>query len=102
MSATLMLLREGFGIELRHGPFEVYLDGAPAGTLAHRHETVEVQVQPGSHSLQIRSGRYSSQSRPFEAADGEVVRFRCHPPMVWVRYLASFLKPDLAISLRRE
>jgi hypothetical protein len=32
--------------------------------------------------------------------DGDVASFRCHGAMIWPTYLVSFLKPDLAISLR--
>jgi hypothetical protein len=35
-------------------------------------------------------------------ADGQVASFRCHGAMVWPRWVASFVKPDLAISLVRE
>jgi hypothetical protein len=35
-------------------------------------------------------------------ADDEVVNFRGHGAMLWPRYVASIVKPDLAISLRRE
>lgn len=59
VSATLRLVREGFGIELRRGRFDV-------------------------------------------TVDGETASFRCHGAMVWPRFVASLVKPDLAISLRRE
>jgi hypothetical protein len=49
-----------------------------------------------------QTGRYSSRDQSFDAADGETVDFRCHGAMVWPRYLASFVKPGLAISLKRE
>jgi hypothetical protein len=35
-------------------------------------------------------------------AAGEVVNFRGHGAMVWPRYVVSIVKPDLAISLKRE
>lgn len=102
MPATLRLTRkEGFGIELRRGRFEISVDGRSIGSLDHG-DTVEAPVEPGHHTLRIRAGRYSSRDRPFDAADGEVVSFRCHGAMVWPRWAASFVKPDLAISLIRE
>jgi hypothetical protein len=58
--------------------------------------------QPGRHTLRIRKGRYSSREYSFDATDGETVSFRCHGAMVWPRYVASLVKPDLAISLKRE
>jgi hypothetical protein len=101
VSATLKLSREGAGIELRRGPFEIQLDGTSVGSIKH-HETVETPLEPGHHILRIRSGRYSSQDHPFDVSDGETVTFRTHGAMVWPRYIASIVKPDLAISLKHE
>jgi hypothetical protein len=102
VSATLRLTRQTpFGFELRRGLFEISVDGHSVGSLKHD-ETVETPLEPGQHTLQIRVGRYSSRNHSFDAADGEVVSFRCHGAMVWPTYVASFVKPDLGISLRRE
>jgi hypothetical protein len=101
VSATLSLTREGAGIELRRGRFEILVDGESVGSL-ELHETVEVPIEPGHHTLGIRAGRYSSREVPFDVADGEVVNFRCHGTMIWPRYVASIVKPDLAISLKRQ
>jgi hypothetical protein len=103
MPATLRLTREGLGMgfELRRGRFEILLDGRSIGPLDYR-DTVEAPVEPGHHTLRMRAGRYSSRDRSFDAADGEVVIFRCHGAMLWPRWAASFVKPDLAIALMRE
>jgi hypothetical protein len=101
VAATLSLTREGAGIELRRGRFEILVDGESVGSL-ELHETVEPPIEPGHHSLRIRAGRYSSREVPFDVTDGEVVNFRCHGTMIWPRYVASIVKPDLAISLKRE
>ncbi|HET9080237.1 MAG TPA: hypothetical protein VFO01_06945 [Trebonia sp.] len=101
MPATLRLTREGHGIELRRGRFEISVDGRGVGSLDYR-DTVEAPVEPGHHTLRIRAGRYSSRERSFDAADGEMVSFRCHGTMVWPRWAASFVRPDLAISLMRQ
>jgi hypothetical protein len=101
MSATLRLTREGYGIELRRGTFEIDVDGLSVGS-SKWHETVEVPVQPGHHTLRVKAGRYSSREHAFDAADGETVSFRCHGAMIWPLYVASIVKPDLAISLKRE
>jgi hypothetical protein len=98
---TLKLTRKGFGMELRRGQFEISVDGRNIGSLNYG-DTVEAQVEPGHHTLRIRAGRYSSRDYSFDAADGEVASFRCHGAMVWPRWVASFVKPDLAISLKRE
>jgi hypothetical protein len=101
MSATLRLIREGTGIELRRGPFEVQVDGSTVGSISSK-GNVETPLAPGHHTLRIRSGRYSSQDHSFDVNDGEVVNFRTHGAMVWPRYVASIVKPDLAISLKQE
>jgi hypothetical protein len=101
VSATLTLMREGVGIELRRGTFDVLVDDTNVGSL-ERHETTEVPVDPGHHTVQIRAGRYSSRPRSFDVKDGEMVTFRFHGATVWPRYVASIVKPDLAISLKRE
>jgi len=102
MAATLKLTREvPFGIELRRGRFEIFLNQRNVGSL-DRQETVETSIEPGHHTLGIRAGRYSSREHSFDIADGEVVTFRCHGALIWPTYVASFVKPDLAISLKPE
>jgi len=101
VSATLRLTREGVGIELVRGQFEISVDGKSAGPVTYG-DTVETPLEPGRHTLRIRKGRYSSRGCSFDATDGEIVSFRCHGSMVWPRYVASLVKPDLAISLKRE
>jgi hypothetical protein len=100
VSATLRLTREtAIGIELRRGVFDISVDGKTVGSI-ESHDTVEVPLEPGHHALRIRTGRYSSRVKAFDVADGGVVSFRCHGAMIWPTYVASILKPDLAISLR--
>jgi hypothetical protein len=101
MPATLRLMREGIGIELRRGRFDVLVDGQNMGSL-NFHDTIEEAIPPGQHALRIQAERYSSRDENFDAEDGETVSFRCHGAMVWPRWLVSFAKPDLAIALRRE
>jgi hypothetical protein len=101
LSATLILKREGVGIELRRGQFEVAVDGNTAGSIEN-HETLEVPLGPGRHTVRVRAGRYSSREHSFDVADGQAVNFRCHGAMLWPRYVVSIFRPDLAISLRQE
>jgi hypothetical protein len=101
MSATLRMTREGTGIELRRGRFEIVADGTSVGSF-ERHETVETPIEPGHHTLRVRAGRYSSRDHSFKVSEGEIVNFRCHGTMIWPRYVASIFKPDLAISLQQE
>jgi hypothetical protein len=101
VSATLKLIREGVGTELRRGTFDVLVDGRLIGTI-ERHDAVEVPIDPGRHTLQVRKGRYSSPDLSFDVADGQVANFRCHGAMMWPRYVMSVVVPTMAISLRRE
>jgi hypothetical protein len=101
MSPTLRLTREARGIELRRGRFEVLVDGTRVQSF-DRNETVEISLEPGHHTLRILAGRYSSRDQSFDVADGEVINFRSHGAMIWPTYVASIVKPNLAISLKRE
>jgi hypothetical protein len=102
MSATLKVTHEvGFGFELRRGRFDVLVDGTIAGSLAN-HETVELPIDAGHHSVRIRKGRYSSQDHSFDVADGEVISYHCHGTRVSPRYVASIVVPNLAISLKHQ
>jgi hypothetical protein len=102
MSTTLRLTRKQPTIELRRGPFEIELDGNSIGSINKGDEPHEIPVEAGHHTLRIRSGRFSSHERSFDGADGEVVNFRTHGPLVWPVYAAAVLKPDLGIWLKRE
>ena len=101
MTGTLTVTREGFGIELRRGTFDILVDGGNVGSV-QAHGMTEAPIEAGSHTVQMRAGRYSSRPHSFEVADSEVVRFRCHGANLWPLYVASILKPDLAISLKAE
>lgn len=101
MSATLRLTRNvgTFAFELRRGRFEISVDGEPIGSIDN-HDTMETKIEPGTHSLVLHKGRYSSRTVAFDAADGEIVDFRCNGARIWPTYLASIVKADLAISLK--
>ena len=102
VSATLRVTHElSFGIELRRGRFEILVDGKAVGSVENR-ETLETPLEPGRHTVRIRKGRYSSREHSLEVADGESVSFQCHGIRIWPMYVASIVKPDLAISLKRH
>jgi hypothetical protein len=101
-SATLRLTRQGaVGFELRRGTFHIWLDGNDVGSIEW-HDTTEMPVEPGHHTLRIRSRRGSSLERSFDVADGGQVNFQCHGAMLWPRWAASLIVPTIAISLKRE
>ena len=100
MAATLKLTRAGVGVELRRGTFDVLIDGSGVGSI-NWHDTVEVPVEPGRHTIRLRRGRYSSQDHAFEVSDGEIVTFQVHGAMVWPRWVVSMVKPTSPSPLKR-
>ena len=101
MSATLKLTHKTIGVEVRRGTYDVVLDGKQVGSL-ELNGTFEVPVELGHHTLQIRNGRNSSRTKPFDAAEGETVAFRCSGKSILPIFLLSFVVPSLALSLHRE
>lgn len=102
MSPTVILERATSGVmELRRSRFEIVLDGSPAGSI-DRNQTVDLPVEPGAHTLQVRTGRYSSHAQSFDAADGTNVRFRCNGAILWPQYVASLFVPTIGLKLKPE
>ena len=101
MSATLTVTHKAIGAEVRRGTYDVVLDGAKVGSV-DMNETLATPVEPGHHTVQVRSGRNSSPTKDFDATDGEVVAFRCTGKSILPIFLLSFVVPSLAITLRRE
>jgi hypothetical protein len=101
MSATLSLTHKTIGVEIRRGTYEVVLDGERVGSV-ELNDTFEIPVEPGRHTLKLRSGRNSSRTKTFDAADGEIVSFRCSGKSILPIFLLSFVVPSLALSLHRE
>ena len=101
MTATLKLTHKSIGAEVRRGMYDVVVDGQRAGSV-DMNDTIEIPVEPGRHTLQIRCGRNSSRTRTFEAAEGQTVAFRCTGKSFLPIFLASFVVPSLALQLRRE
>jgi hypothetical protein len=100
MAATLKLSHKAIGVEVRRGTYDVVVDGQRAGSL-EMNDTVEIALEPGRHTLQVRSGRKSSRTRIFDAAEGQTVAFRATGKSFLPIFLASFVVPSLALQLRR-
>ncbi len=64
--------------------------------------TIEIPVGAGRHTLQVRSGRKSSGTETFDAAEGQIVAFRCTGKRFLPIFLASFVVPRLALKLVRD
>lgn len=101
MAATLKLTHKAIGVEVRRGTYEIVVDGHSAGSL-EMNDMIQIPVEPGRHTLQLRSGRNSSQVHTFDAAEGETLAFRCTGKSALPIFLLSFVVPSLALSLRRE
>ncbi len=101
MTATLKLTHKTIGVEVRRRPYYVFVDGISVGSLK-LNETLDLAVEPGPHTLRLRSGRNSSRPKTFHAAEGETVAFRCSGKSILPIFLLSFVVPSLAISLHRE
>ncbi len=101
MSATLKVTRKTVGMEVRRGTFDVLVDGERVGSVA-LHDTIEMPVEAGRHTLQVRGGRNSSRTQTFDATEDRVVAFRCGGKRALPIFLMSFVVPSLALSLRRE
>ena len=101
MAATLKVTHRTIGVEVRRGTYDVVVDGERAGSV-ELDETVDIPVEPGRHTLQVRSGRNSSRTQTFDVADGEIASFRCSGKTILPIFLLSFFVPSLALSLHRE
>jgi hypothetical protein len=77
------------------------VDGELVGSV-EMNKAVEIPIEAGRHAVQVRSGRDSSGSQTFEAAEGEIVAYRCTGKRFLPIFLASFLVPSLALALVRE
>ncbi len=101
MSATLKLTHKAIGAEVRRGTYDVVVDGQRVGSV-EMNDTIEIPVDPGSHTLQVRDGRKSSRTETFDAAEDEIVAFRCTGKRFLPIFLASFIVPRLALKLVRD
>ena len=99
MPATLRVTHKAIGVEVRRGAYDVVVDGAPIGSVA-MNDTVELPVDAGRHTVQVRSGRTRSRTLAFDAAEGQVVGFRCTGKRFLPVFLLSFVVPRLALSIR--
>ena len=54
MAGTLKLTREGFGIELRRGPFEISLDGKSVGSIGELRNALSEAKSTGKHDVLMR------------------------------------------------
>jgi hypothetical protein len=101
MSATLKLTHKAIGAEVRRAAYDVVVDGEGVGSV-EMNDTIEIPVEPGRHTLQVRNGRKSSSTETFDVAEGQIVAFRCTGKRFLPIFLASFIAPRLALKLVRD
>jgi hypothetical protein len=101
MRATLKVTHKAIGAEVRRGAYDVMVDGERVGSVEMNH-TIEIPIEPGRHTLQVRNGRNSSSTQTFDAAGEEIVAFRCTGKRFLPVFLASFVLPRLALKLVRD
>ena len=101
MSATLKLTHKAIGVEVRRGTFDVVVDAERVGSL-EMNATIELPIEAGHHTLQVRNGRNSSRTKTFDVGEGEIASFRCGGKRILPIFLLSFVVPSLALSLHRE
>ncbi len=101
MSATLRLTHRTIGVEVRRGTYDIVVDGKHAGSV-EMNGSIDLPVEPGRHTVQIRSGRNSSRIKTFDISEGETAAFRCSGKSILPIFLLSFVVPSLALSLTRE
>jgi hypothetical protein len=98
MTATLELTHKSIGVEVRRGAYDVYIDAHHAGTV-EMNDTLRLQVEPGRHTLQLRSGRKSSRTKTVDIHDDEVIAFRCTGKSPLPIFLTSLILPKMALRL---
>ena len=101
MTATLQVTHKAIGAEVRRGTYDIVVDGRQTGSV-DMNDTIDIPIEPGRHTLQVRSGRNSSRTQTFDAAESQTVAFRCTGKSFLPIFLMSFLVRSLALQLRRE
>ena len=101
MPAILKLTHKAIGVEVRRGPYDAVVDGDHVGSV-EMNDTIEIPIEAGRHTLQVRNGRNLSRTLTLDAAGGQVVAFRCTGKRFLPIFLVSFVVPRLALSLRPE
>jgi hypothetical protein len=101
MHPTLKLTHKALGAEVRRAPYDVVVDGERVGSV-EMNDTIEIPVEPGRHTLQVRDRRKSSNIEVFDASENAIVAFRCTGKRFLPIFLLSFIVPRLALKLVRD
>jgi hypothetical protein len=101
VSAILKVTHKAVGAEVRRDSYDLHVDGSRAGSV-EMNDTIEMSLEPGRHTVQVRDGRKSSRAEVFDAAEGATIAFRCTGKRFLPIFLASFIFPKLALKLVRD
>jgi hypothetical protein len=87
----------------RAAGFVVYLDGKQAGT-APLHQALNVQVEPGTHTVRVRLWYFLSPRTQVEVKAGQVVRLNADIPrtLPWRRKMRGLVDPFHWLSLVKQ
>jgi hypothetical protein len=66
------MTHKAIGVEVRRRRYDIVVDGQRAGSI-EMNQTIELQVEPGRHVLQVRSGRKSSRTQTLDAAKSQTI-----------------------------
>jgi hypothetical protein len=69
MSATLKLTHKAIGVEVRRGAYDAVVDGERVASV-EMNDTIEIPIEAGHHTLQVRNGRNLSRTLSFDATEG--------------------------------
>jgi hypothetical protein len=95
MPAVIHVDRQAGGYTDRARAYKVLVDGEERGTVKHG-EGVEIQVEPGSHTVQMKIDWAGSRTHEINLGEGDRAEFVCAPnasPLTAVFY-AFFKRSD--------
>ena len=110
--ATLRIARRRgkLNTSRRGRAWSVLLDGINVGSIMNE-QTLDLSVEPGRHTLRLRSTRYLlSPEQPFDAFEDQTLGYVCEPrslsPIIFIRWLVwlliSMVNHNLWISLQPD
>jgi hypothetical protein len=102
MPAAIHIDRQGGGYTDRARAYKVLVDGEERGTVKHG-EGVEIEVEPGSHQVQMKIDWAGSPILETDLAEGERAEFTCAPnasPLTAIFY--AFFRRSNYIRLERS
>ena len=101
MPATLKLTHKAIGAEVRRGTYDVVVDGERAGSVEMNHGS-RYQSSLDVTPCEFAMDETRAAPQTFDAAEEEIVAFRCTGKRLLPIFLASLAVPRLALKLVRD